>query len=150
MGCTGIIPGDVASPRRVTFAIKSRQHPNLFTHVSLRRFPVISGFRVSWDSRREAGNRVLGVWLLREAEHSEDGVESAEASTPKLVDFEPIERNKNGQKYKIVTREYMAEGHDGFLAFQGNRFLIDDESGSLMSAIVRKYLLGEMAVKFGV
>lgn len=117
------------------------------THIiSSRRFPVISGIRVSWDSQRGPGNRVLGVWLLREAEDSEDGGESAEASTPKLVDFEPIERNESGRKYKIVTREYMAEGHDGFLAFKGKKFLIDDEGGSLMSAIVRKYLLGEMAV----
>ncbi len=44
--------------------------------------------------------------------------------------------------YKIVTREYMAQGHDGFLPLKGNKYLVDDESGQLMSAIVRKYLLG--------
>ncbi|KAF9459374.1 Metallo-dependent phosphatase-like protein [Collybia nuda] len=110
------------------------------------RFPVISGFRVSWDSRREPGNRVLGVWLLKEAEVSEESVKSVEAATPKLADLEFIERNNNYRKYKIVTREYMAEGHDGFLAFKGKRRLIDDESGSLMSTIVRKYLLGSLFV----
>lgn len=37
----------------------------------------------------------------------------------------------------------MAQGHDGFLALKGNKYLIDDEQGQLMSGIVRKYLLGE-------
>jgi 5'-nucleotidase len=36
------------------------------------------------------------------------------------------------------------QGHDGFLPLKGHKFLIDDESGQMMSAIVRKYLLGEM------
>lgn len=38
----------------------------------------------------------------------------------------------------------MAEGHDGFLALQGQKYLIDDENGQLMSNLVRKYLLGEV------
>jgi 5'-nucleotidase len=97
---------------------------------------------VSWDSRRKPGDRVLGIWLLKETEDSEEDIEFTGAPTPKLVDIEPIKRD-NDRKYKIVTREYMAEGHDGFLAFKGKEFLIDDESGSLMSGIVRKYLLGE-------
>ena len=45
--------------------------------------------------------------------------------------------------YKIVTREYMAEGHDGYEALKGCKHLIDDENGKLMSALVRQYLLGE-------
>ena len=44
--------------------------------------------------------------------------------------------------YRIVTREYMAQGHDGFLLLKGRKYLVDDESGQMMSAIVRKYLLG--------
>lgn len=59
-----------------------------------------------------------------------------------LVDGEPIKRVKGGRMYKIVTREYMAQGHDGFLPLKGQKYLVDDESGQLMSAIVRKYLLG--------
>ncbi|KAF8078151.1 Metallo-dependent phosphatase-like protein [Lyophyllum atratum] len=107
------------------------------------RFPVISGFRVSWDSRREPGNRVLGVWLLEEREESETGFEhSGGTATPRLADGEAIKRNTGGRKYKIVTREYMAEGHDGYLAFKGKPYLIDDESGQITSSIVRKYLLG--------
>lgn len=45
--------------------------------------------------------------------------------------------------YKIVTREYMAEGHDGFESLKGSKYLVDDEGGQVMSAIIRKYLLGE-------
>ena len=67
---------------------------------------------------------------------------TASQSTPTLVDGEPIQRVKGGRMYKIVTREYMAQGHDGFLPLKGKKYLVDDESGQLMSAIVRKYLLG--------
>ncbi|KAI0721526.1 Metallo-dependent phosphatase [Cerioporus squamosus] len=134
------------------------------------RFPVISGFRVSWDSRRPPGQRVLGVWLLQEPSGGSTSTTPTHsgASSPKvpgsasssmsnllqttmnnmgqpaagLVDGEPIKRVKGGRMYKIVTREYMAQGHDGFLPLKGNKYLVDDESGQLMSAIVRKYLLG--------
>lgn len=64
-----------------------------------------------------------------------------------LVDIEEVKRTKEGRKYKIVTREYMAEGHDGFMALQGKKYLVDDESGQIMSSIVRKYLLGEWSEK---
>ncbi|THG98917.1 hypothetical protein EW026_g3339 [Hermanssonia centrifuga] len=125
------------------------------------RFPVISGFRVSWDSRRPRGQRVLGVWLVQEASGSTAGTPfHSGASTPAassaanilddvnrplhtLVDVEEVKNEKGGRKYKIVTREYMAQGHDGFLALKGQTYLVDDESGQMMSTIVRKYLLGK-------
>ncbi|KAJ7043265.1 Metallo-dependent phosphatase-like protein [Mycena alexandri] len=110
------------------------------------RFPVISGFRVSWDSRRKPGERVLGVCLLNEIEDSETGHDAASGpSTPRLVDGAPIERTAE-KTYKIVTRSYMAEGHDGFIALQRGTPLIDDEGGQIMSAIVRKYLMGSQFV----
>ncbi len=96
---------------------------------------------VSWDSRREPGNRVLGVWLSKEVEETLLDGRSGH-STPRLVDAYPIERTRGGRKYKVVTREYMAQGHDGFLPLKGNRYLVDDEVGQLMSSLVRKYLLG--------
>ena len=49
---------------------------------------------------------------------------------------------KGGRMYRIVTREYMAQGHDGFVPLKGQKYLVDDESGQMMSTIVRKYLLG--------
>ncbi|KAG7092166.1 hypothetical protein E1B28_008535 [Marasmius oreades] len=109
------------------------------------RFPVISGMRVSWDSRREKGQRVLGVWLTKELEesiHSESG-----HSTPRIVDGEPILRSDSPRKYKLVTREYMAQGHDGFTALKRGTHLVDDESGQPMSTLVRKYLLGSHFVR---
>lgn len=59
-----------------------------------------------------------------------------------LVDGEFVKREKNGRTYKIVTREYMAAGHDGYTALLGHKYLIDDEHGQLMSSLVRMYLLG--------
>ncbi|KAK7023890.1 Trifunctional nucleotide phosphoesterase protein YfkN [Favolaschia claudopus] len=105
------------------------------------RFPVISGFRVSWDSRRSPGERVLGVWLLDEIEDSDSGHDSSGHSSPRQVDASPISRTAD-KTYKIVTRSYMADGHDGFTALQRGKVLIDDESGQIYSAIVRRYLMG--------
>ncbi|KAK7460444.1 hypothetical protein VKT23_009166 [Stygiomarasmius scandens] len=98
------------------------------------RFPAISGFRVSWDSRREPGQRVLGIWLTKEVEDEDKGAQ--------LVDAEPIERTKGGRKYAIMTTEYCSEGNDGYTAFKGSKYLVDEENGQLLSAVVRKYLLG--------
>jgi len=102
------------------------------------RFPVISGFRVSWDSRRPPGQRVLGIWLLQEAPSSA----SESPGTGALVDGESVKREKSGRTYKIVTRDYLASGHDGYTALPGHRYLIDEEHGQLPSSLVRKYLLG--------
>ncbi|KAF5358493.1 hypothetical protein D9756_001737 [Leucocoprinus leucothites] len=105
------------------------------------RFPVISGFRVTWDSRRPPGQRVLSVTLLKNGEkHSSNG------SQEQTVEEEPILRQRGGKKYKIVTRDYIAEGHDGFDVLKGSPYLIDHESGDLMSGIVRKYLMGSQFV----
>jgi hypothetical protein len=104
---------------------------------------VITGFRVSWDSRRPPGQRVLGVWLL-EDQADDVSVVSNDSGflTPELKDGEAISRDDTKPKYKIVTREYMAQGHDGFTPLSGNKYLIDDESGQITSTVVRKYLLG--------
>jgi len=112
------------------------------------RFPVISGFRVSWDSRRPPGQRVLGVWLQEEQadDVSNASIESGH-STPALKDGEAISRNDTKPVYKILTREYMAQGHDGFTPLKGNNYLIDDESGQITSTVVRKYLLGSRFIR---
>jgi len=62
--------------------------------------------------------------------------------TPKLVDGDEIKRERQGRKYIVVTREYMAQGHDGFLSLKGSKYLIDDEVGKMYSTLVRQYLLG--------
>jgi 5'-nucleotidase len=101
-----------------------------------RRFPIISGFRVEWDSRKPPGQRVLGIWLTDEADN-DVGQEGHS-----LKDCEPIKNEKGGRKYKVVTREYMAGGFDGFTALKGSRYLVDDENGMMMSTIIRRFLLG--------
>ena len=95
---------------------------------------------MTWDSRRVPGSRVLGhgMWLLKPK------VSSKEASFQ--TDEEPIEREAGGRKYKIVTGEYMAQGHDGFSMLTKGQLLIDHESGSTMSSIVRKYVLGRVNI----
>jgi len=100
------------------------------------RFPAISGFRVSWDSRREPGNRVLGIWQILT-----NGIQE-NSNNPSQHLEEPVKREVNGKKYIVVTREYMAQGHDGFTALTKGKILIDDECGQMLSTIVRKYLLG--------
>ncbi|KDQ33721.1 hypothetical protein PLEOSDRAFT_1032941 [Pleurotus ostreatus PC15] len=110
------------------------------------RFPVVSGFRVSWDSRKPPGQRVLGVWLVNEVDESDHGHASKPGSIHELADGAPVERKKDGRQYKVVTREYMAQGHDGFLPLLGHKYLIDDECGQMMSTIVRRYLLGSQFV----
>ena len=90
---------------------------------------------MSWDSRKDPGSRILGIWLLK------PNVSSKQASSQ--VNEEPIERVAGVRKYKIVTREYMAQGHDGFTALTKGRLLIDHDCGSIMSSIVRKYMLGK-------
>lgn len=108
------------------------------------RFPIVSGFHVFWDSRRESGHRVLGVWLLK---HKKEGNgDNHTSSASDVLDVEEVKRESNGRKYRVVTREYMAEGHDGYNAFQGKPLLIDGENGHLFSTIVRKYLLGSLFV----
>lgn len=60
--------------------------------------------------------------------------------------IEEVKREKGGKMYKVLTREYLAGGHDGYDMLKGNKYLIEDEGGQMMSAVVRKYLLGKPVV----
>lgn len=82
------------------------------------------------------------MWLVNEVDESDHGHASKPGSIHELADGAPVERKKDGRQYKVVTREYMAQGHDGFLSLLGHKYLIDDECGQMMSTIVRRYLLG--------
>jgi 5'-nucleotidase len=101
----------------------------------------VSGFRVTWDSSRPKGQRVVSICLaLDQNDNDRDGGPKQE---PAGLDGASVERQRGGRMYKVVTREYMAEGHDGYGALKGCKYLIDDENGKLMSTLVRQYLLGE-------
>jgi len=111
-----------------------------------RRFPVISGFQVHWDSRKNPGNRVVAIWKDGEIHHSERPIDGTADTAASCEDHgaprTPVENKVGSPLYTIVTREYMAQGHDGYQALHGRQLLIDEESGQLFSAIVRRYLLG--------
>ena len=114
---------------------------------------MLSGFRVEWDSRLPPMHRITGLWLTSDnprhavrlflsklhPQHRVTDVELAEA-----IKGEAIPNEEGGKMYKIATREYMYTGHDGFDALVGKHCLVDDESGMIMSSIVRKFLLGEL------
>lgn len=109
-----------------------------------------------WDSRRPPGQRVISVHLDPEINDSTtdtptntSGVSTPAQSGAINVSQDPVdevEREKGGRMYKIVTREYLASGYDGYDVLKGNKYLIDDEAGQMMSTIVRKYLLGESMI----
>jgi hypothetical protein len=44
--------------------------------------------------------------------------------------------------YRVVTRDYMAQGYDGYEAMKGSRYIVDDENGMLFSSLLRNFLLG--------
>ncbi|KAJ6556564.1 Metallo-dependent phosphatase [Mycena vulgaris] len=100
------------------------------------RFPSISGLRVSWDSRKPAGHRVLGIWLLAES----DGKLGPDGK-PVLVDKEEVLRTST-RKYLIMCGEYMWQGGDGYDALKGKKLVMTSENGQTMSALIRKFLLG--------
>lgn len=126
------------------------------------RFPQIAGMQVVWDSSKEPGHRVVSVDLLHQPFDGEN-TEGKDVFM-KIRDsylYEPDHCSNNEQsvmvhrtmpkvkkplvkdeKYWVVTREYLAQGNDGYSALKRGRYVIDDESGQLMSALVRKFLLG--------
>ncbi|CAE6516088.1 unnamed protein product [Rhizoctonia solani] len=101
------------------------------------RFPIVAGIRVEWDSRLAPGGRVKGIWLAEQELASDGSIHSKNG--------QPVQRDAS-HTYRIVTREYMASGHDGYDALKGKPFLIDDENGVIMSSIVRRYLLGSQYI----
>lgn len=99
-----------------------------------RRFPVVSGLRISWDTRRPAGQRVLGIWLQKD-------VVNPESHSTTFIDGDEI-RPDEERRYKLVTMKYLVQNKEGSTALRGYNYLIDEETGQIMSSIVRKYLLG--------
>jgi 5'-nucleotidase len=128
------------------------------------RFPQVAGLSITWDSSKSSGKRLVEVCLLEDihlfhpdGSKKEEGTVEAEKST--TYAFQPsqeggyhVEVNqpkiRKGAKlemdkvYRVCTREYMADGHDGYEALTRGTDIIDHESGALMSTLVRKFLLG--------
>ena len=105
---------------------------------------------MEWDSRRPPGQRVISVHLDPEIGESTVDTPLSSVAGPTINitrdPTEEVKREKGGRMYRVVTREYLASGHDGYDMLKGNKYLIEDEGGQMMSAVVRKYLLGKSAV----
>jgi len=55
---------------------------------------------------------------------------------------EEVKNESGGRIYRVITREYMAQGYDGFEALKNRKYIVDDEEGQIMSTIIRSFLLG--------
>jgi len=61
-------------------------------------------------------------------------------------DEEEVRREGGGRKYKIVTREYLVQGHDGYEDLTGGERITNHECGSSSSSVVKSYLLGKQFI----
>ncbi|KAJ3084755.1 hypothetical protein HK102_000566 [Quaeritorhiza haematococci] len=91
------------------------------------RFPQVSGLKFTFDSSRPSGSRVLSVHLI---EHHPDN------QTCNVVPLDPE------KEYKVTTRAYLAQGHDGFDAFKNGEYIVDAEDGMILSAVIRRFFTG--------
>jgi 5'-nucleotidase len=86
------------------------------------KFPVLSGgVKVVFDSSLEPGSRI----------------KSAE------LNGEPIDLLKT---YKVATKAYMNDGKDGYTSFMNKPYVIDHESGQMLSTVFRNYLRQQQVV----
>ncbi|KAL7421435.1 hypothetical protein Q5752_004321 [Cryptotrichosporon argae] len=120
------------------------------------RFPIIAGLAVEWDHTRPPNQRVKSIHLtVPHREHDEiedptsfvDFVEQDDGTRIEIKQRglergDEVENKAGGRVYRIITREYMAGGYDGFQALRGRKHIIDDETGQIMSAVIRSFLLG--------
>ena len=111
------------------------------------RFPILNGLRVEWDSRKPPNSRVLSVKIDVSADRKHE-----DSANDKPI-WEDLKREKGGKMWRVVTRDYLAQGKDGFESLKGQwtwnerfcalrlcagcKYLIDDESGLNMSTFKR-------------
>ncbi|KAJ3576504.1 hypothetical protein NP233_g387 [Leucocoprinus birnbaumii] len=113
-----------------------RHGERTFFLIEASAFPVISGFRVLWDSSRPVGQRVLRIWLL------EDSKGLGKGGTPVLVDKEEVLRTST-RKYVLMVPEYLSTGGDGYVHLASvDKTIISAEAGQSRFALIRTFLLG--------
>ncbi|KAK4685256.1 hypothetical protein P7C73_g4898, partial [Tremellales sp. Uapishka_1] len=123
----------------------------------VRRFPIVSGLFVEWDHTRPPLSRVLSIKLVKHPKVDDDEVDVAddrvnfvdrddgtrvEVKQRKILHGEEVKNESGGRIYRVITREYMAQGYDGFEPLKNRKFVVDDETGQIMSSIIRSFLLG--------
>ncbi|TXT08774.1 hypothetical protein VHUM_02902 [Vanrija humicola] len=120
------------------------------------RFPVVSGLAVDWDHTKPPGKRINSIHLTKhshkhdDSENPDDYIDyesslrgaAIEVKRPGLKLGAEIKNETGGRTYYVITRQYMADGFDGFEALKDRKFVIDDETGQSMSNIIRSFLLG--------
>ncbi len=78
------------------------------------RFPFVSGIRMSFDPRKEPGNRVVDV----------------------EVNGTPIDMSST---YKLCVKEYISRGKDGYQSLVNAKTIVDGEDAPVLPTIVRNY-----------
>ncbi|KAF7973046.1 hypothetical protein HWV62_16334 [Athelia sp. TMB] len=115
------------------------------------RFPVISGFRVTWDSRKVAlkENPLTGVWMLTDEEMADLATNPIQNANDERGT--PVHNSEDGPNYKIATLSYMVGGGDGFGDIlkedpkTGRRKPdIKKEAGKRLDDILEKFLKGRL------
>ncbi|WVQ81605.1 hypothetical protein IAT38_003729 [Cryptococcus sp. DSM 104549] len=122
------------------------------------RFPIVSGLAVKWDHTLPPGKRILSIHHLvphkkpteEEGDDVDDMVDFREQEDGTRVIVkqrrmelgDEVKNEEGGRVYRVITRDYMAQGYDGFEALKGRKFIVDDENGQIMSSILRSFLLG--------
>jgi 5'-nucleotidase len=93
------------------------------------RFPQVSGLKFTFDPSKPAGIRVSNVLIL----HNDD----------ELGEYKPIDLKRT---YKLATKTYLAQGKDGFVCFKDCKYLIPEESGLLLSSMIRIHWIKKAVV----
>lgn len=83
------------------------------------RFPHVSGMKFSFDVSRPVGDRIVSC----------------------VVAGVPVDKSTYDKKFSVATRGYMMKGKDGFTSLIGAEEVVDEESGVLISTILRQYFL---------
>ncbi|MCB1486365.1 MAG: 5'-nucleotidase C-terminal domain-containing protein [Bauldia sp.] len=86
------------------------------------RFPQVSGLTVEVSLGRSPGERVSTI----------------------MIDGEPLD---DARTYTVATNDYMAQGGDGYVAFENGKMLINPIDATLMASQVIDYIAGKGTIE---
>lgn len=113
------------------------------------RFPQLAGMRISFNPNAPPGKRLVEAKVRRISHLSLEKRDQASDRSDLIQSYEPIRLDHT---YRVVTRNYMAKGFDGFSALTKGEYLVGEEDGSMAPTLVRRYFLGlkYAALMFGI